>query len=97
MSKERKSGAVDAPKVTTTTEKAPDVAGARELQETFDKANEQGFFGTKVDSTPDKNYSLETPPDAPTPETDAALAAEQRENTKMGKSALELNARKENK
>lgn len=41
-------------------------------------AHEVGFFGLEVDPTPDENYSLLTPPDAPTPETDPeAFAAAQ--------------------
>lgn len=95
MPKEKESAAADAPKNTTTAKNAD--LGQKELQETFDKANEQGFFGVEVDPTPNENYSLETPPDAPTPETDAKLAAEVREHTKMGKSAIELAAEKESK
>ncbi len=48
---------------------------AEELaQRQADEVSEQGFFGAKVDPTPDENYSLQTPPDAPTPETDPELA-----------------------
>lgn len=37
---------------------------------TLEEATKVGFFGTEVDPTPDENYSLQTPLDAPTPETD---------------------------
>jgi hypothetical protein len=97
MPKEKDS---DAPKSAAT--KADGVkaaeSAAKELQETFDKANEQGFFGDEVDSTPNENYTVQgVTSGAPTPETDAELASAVREHTKMGKSALELNAQKEGK
>lgn len=53
---------------------AKNKSGAREAYNLED-ANEVGFFGKEVDPTPDENYSLLTPPDAPTPETDPELAA----------------------
>lgn len=37
----------------------------------LDEALAQGYSGFEVDPTPNENYSLETPQDAPTPETDA--------------------------
>lgn len=43
-------------------------AGQAEVQEKFDEAAEKGYFGTAPDATPNENYSLQTPPDAPTPE-----------------------------
>lgn len=94
MSKERKS---DAETQTASTKKSSSRdGGASELQETFDRAQEQGFFGTEVDPTPNENYTLQgVTGGKPTPETDAKLAGEVREQTKMGKSALELNAEKE--
>lgn len=58
------------PKVSSATTK-PD-AGADTVQQEFDKANEQGFFGTEVDKTPNENYTLQgVASGAPTPETDA--------------------------
>ncbi len=51
-----------------------DDSGAAEVQERMDAITAQGFVGTKTDPTPNENYSLQTPPDAPTPETDAKLA-----------------------
>jgi len=36
-----------------------------------DAALAQGYSGFEVDPTPNANYSLQTPQDAPTPETDA--------------------------
>lgn len=47
-------------------------SGEAQVQEKFDEANEQGYFGTSPDDTPRENYSLQTGPDAPTPETEAA-------------------------
>jgi hypothetical protein len=72
MPKENKSDATqDAPKNTKD-------AGERELQETFDKANEQGFFGEEQDKTPNENYTLQgVTSGAKTPETDPEIAAQQ--------------------
>lgn len=47
---------------------SPTDAGQAEMQQLVDEANAKGYFGTVPDSTPNENYSLETPPDAPTPE-----------------------------
>ncbi len=47
----------------------------RELQKVMDEAEKKGYLGVVPDPTPNENYSLETPPDAPTPETDPKLAA----------------------
>lgn len=44
--------------------------GQAELQAADDKAKEQGYVGTVPDETPNENYSLQTPPSAPTPETE---------------------------
>lgn len=58
-----------------TTDKAPDNAGdsgASQVQAKFDEANEKGYFGYSPDDTPRENYTLQTPSDAPTPETEAA-------------------------
>ncbi len=63
---------------------------AKELQKQADKEAEQGFSGTKVDPTPNENYSLETPPDAPTPETDPKLAAEVGSSRFRGSAAGEV-------
>lgn len=46
-----------------------DDAGADQVQQSFDEAAEKGYFGHSPDDTPRENYSLETGPDAPTPET----------------------------
>ncbi len=51
-----------------------DDAGQAEVQANFDEAAEKGYFGYSPDPTPRENYSLQTPQDAPTPETDAKLA-----------------------
>lgn len=51
-------------------------AGREQLQAEFDKAAEQGFFGTEVDPTPNENYTLQgVASGAPTPETDADAQA----------------------
>lgn len=50
--------------------------GQAEMQERMDEINRQGRIGGTPDPTPDVNYSLLTPPDAPTPETHADLAGE---------------------
>ncbi len=42
--------------------------GADQVQQAFDEAAEKGYFGHVPDDTPNENYSLETPQDAPTPE-----------------------------
>ena len=70
---------------------SPD-AGQDEVQANMDEETEQGFRGVKVDPTPDLNYSLQTPPDAPTPETDAGAAKKAREVTGRGMTAIEQNA-----
>lgn len=60
-------------------------AGIGEVQERFDEANSKGYIGTKVDPTPNENYSLEggvdpkTGSTGPTPETDPELGREARE------------------
>lgn len=53
-------------------------AGQAELQEKFDEAAKKGYFGTVPDSTPNENYSMETGPDAPTPETERKPAGEEK-------------------
>lgn len=52
----------------------------QQVQERVDQETDQGFFGREVDPTPVENYTLQTPPDAPVPETDegAREAARQR-------------------
>lgn len=49
---------------------------ADDLQKAADDAVEKGYYGDKVDPTPNEHYSLETGPDAPTPETDEKAARE---------------------
>jgi hypothetical protein len=49
-------------------------AGEAEVQAKMDVAEDKGFFGTVADPTPNENYTLQTPPSAPTPETDPELA-----------------------
>ena len=53
-----------------------DDLGAKEVQENVDEEHEQGFLGTKVDPTPNENYTLKgVTSGAPTPETDGEAAA----------------------
>jgi hypothetical protein len=47
---------------TTASPSTSDDLGAAELQATFDKAQEQGFFGVKVDPTPNEAYTLQGGP-----------------------------------
>lgn len=50
------------------------------VQDAFDQANEQGYFGTVTDPTPNENYTVAgVVKGAPTPETDEKLAAEARQ------------------
>lgn len=51
---------------------SPQTSGEDQVQAAFDEAAEKGYFGESPDSTPRENYSLQTPQDAPTPETEAA-------------------------
>lgn len=48
----------------------------------FGDALEKGYFGSVPDPTPNENYSLQTPQDAPTPETDDKLRAEADKNVR---------------
>jgi len=51
-------------------------AGQKQAQDKVDEETEQGFRGTKVDPTPDANYSVAgVTKGAPTPETDEGAAA----------------------
>jgi hypothetical protein len=51
--------------------------GEGEMQEKFDEAAEKGYFGEKVDPTPNEAYTVEgVVAEQPTPETDPELAAE---------------------
>lgn len=61
-------------------------ADTKDVQAQFDAAADQGYFGREVDPTPQENYTVQTPPDAPVPENDekARQAAQER--------AAEINA-----
>lgn len=61
----------------------PRAEGARVALDA-ETANKVGFFGYEVDPTPDENYSVQTPPDAPTPETDPDAHAKAREAAGIG-------------
>lgn len=39
--------------------------GAGEVTQAFEQAQDQGFFGSKVDPLPNSDHSLESGPDAP--------------------------------
>lgn len=43
-------------------------AGQAEVQQRVDEAEKKGYEGHVPDETPNENYSLQTPQDAPTPE-----------------------------
>lgn len=51
--------------------------GQDEVQQAFDEANDQGYFGVSTDPTPNENYTLRGN-DLPTPETDDKLRVEAR-------------------
>lgn len=52
-------------------------SGAGEPVHDLETANETGFLGSKVDPTPDENYTVDgVTSGAPTPETDADAARE---------------------
>lgn len=55
--------------------KAKDDLGSAEVQAKTDQINEQGFFGTKVDPTPNEHYTVAgVTSGKPTPETDVKSA-----------------------
>jgi hypothetical protein len=58
-------------------EKKKDDAGQAEVQQTVDEEQAQGFRGTKVDPTPDENYTVAgVTAGKSTPETDPKLRAQ---------------------
>ena len=67
---------------------------ANEIQSTVDKETGQGFRGVEVDPTPNENYTVAgVTAGKPTPETDAGLAKDVRQETGLGLSALEASER----
>ncbi len=61
-----------------------------EIQEKFDKEQNQGFRGAEVDPTPNENYTVAgVTKGLPTPETDAGAAKDARKVTGLGLSAIE--------
>jgi hypothetical protein len=53
--------------------------GEAEVQKAVDEEQEQGFVGTKVDPTPNENYTLQgVVAGKPTPETDEKAAEDAR-------------------
>lgn len=65
-------------------------AGQAEVQAKMDEVEAQGFEGERVDQTPRENYTLQTPQDAPTPETTERVA--QAEETNAAKIEARKNA-----
>ncbi|MEU1919354.1 hypothetical protein ABZ742_04175 [Streptomyces albogriseolus] len=62
------------------TQETPDDGVAQAIQKATDEAEEQGFFGTAVDPTPNENYTLKgVTSGAPTPESDPQYAREVRQ------------------
>src|SRR6187549_2196952 len=96
MSKEQKS---DTTNDTTKTAKPQSSTGNAEtgnaeVQEKIDKETAQGFRGTEVDPTPNKNYTVDgVISGAPTPETDPGAANTARANTNVGLTGVEAAAR----
>jgi hypothetical protein len=65
-------------------------AGADELEAALDQEHEQGYFGTKVDPTPNEAYTVSgVLAGEPTPETDAGLEHEAREAAGLSMGGLE--------
>lgn len=59
-----------------TNDKQAAKADNADVQKQIDAVNEQGFYGQKVDPTPNENYTLAgVVAGKPTPETDAKAAA----------------------
>lgn len=74
---------------TAKTSPSTGIAGSAVIQE-----QAQGFRGVEVDPTPNENYTVAgVTSGAPTPETDVDSAADVRQNTGLGLSALEAAAR----
>jgi hypothetical protein len=60
----------------SSTAKASGDGGVAEVQQQFDKEQEQGFRGREADVTPNENYTIKgVTSGAPTPETDPDQAA----------------------
>jgi hypothetical protein len=54
-------------------------SGADQVQQKFDKAAEQGFFGVEIDQTPNENYTLQGGPAGEgTPEGDRMQGKDQK-------------------
>ncbi|MFA0844350.1 hypothetical protein [Streptomyces rochei] len=63
-----------------TTQETPDDGVAQAIQKATDEAEEQGYFGTAVDPTPNEHYTLAgVTSGKPTPETDGDYAREVRQ------------------
>jgi hypothetical protein len=62
-----------------TAQETPDDGVAQAIQKATDEAEEQGYFGTAVDPTPNENYTLKgVTSGAPTPESHPEYAREVR-------------------
>jgi hypothetical protein len=70
-------------------EQVRDDLGASEVQSRMDEFTAQGFRGTKVDPTPNENYTVAgVTSGAPTPETDEDAEAEARDASGIGQGPL---------
>lgn len=59
-----------------------DDLGQAEVQKKVDQETEQGYRGTKVDPTPDAEYTLTTGPDSPPHVADDTTRVDQHSTTK---------------
>lgn len=56
--------------------------GQAEVQKSVDKAEDKGYIGNEVDSTPDREYSIKSGPESPTAVVDIHTRVEQHSATK---------------
>jgi hypothetical protein len=85
-SKDKKSGTTNA----TKSDASEGTQSTATVEERLDQEQKQGFRGIEVDPTPNENYTVAgVTSGAPTPETDAGLAADVRKDTGLGLSPLE--------
>lgn len=94
MNKKEKS---DTSEVSTTPSTPAKGTPSTAIEERVNQEQSQGFRGIEVDPTPNENYTVAgVTSGAPTPETDAALAADVRKDTGLGLSPLEAAEREKN-
>jgi hypothetical protein len=68
----------DTPKAAPKDAKASSDFGASQVRDAFAEAQEQGYFGQKVDPLPNSAHSLESGPEAPTASEQHATALKAR-------------------